>query len=154
VLNVGEVFEVGGGLYPLPERQASILAEQLRLFAKGNFPDDVRSLAAGERWIKGARPAADLIEDTLVERRLGPIPLEWKTADVVFQVLRVSHESRLGRALSKALPLGLSADLGIGRPGSAVAATIVCQAEAMNERRSRRMSRPNRSYSHAVPIIR
>ena len=65
------VFEVGGGLYPLPERQATILAEKLRLFAKGKFPDDVRRLAAGAGWIEGARPAADLIEDTLVERRLG-----------------------------------------------------------------------------------
>jgi hypothetical protein len=97
------VFEVGGGLYPLPEGQATILAEKLRLFAKGKFPDDVRRLAAGEGWIEGARPAADVIEDTLVERRIGPIPLEGKTADAVFQVLRISHESPLGRALYEAL---------------------------------------------------
>jgi len=40
------VFEVGGGLYPLPERQSTTLAEKLRLCAKGKFPDDVRLLAA------------------------------------------------------------------------------------------------------------
>ena len=97
------VFEVGGGLYPLPERQATLLAEKLRLFAKGTFPDEVRRLAAGEGWIEGARPAADVIEDILVERRVGPIPLEGKAADAVFQVLRISHESQLGRALHDAL---------------------------------------------------
>jgi hypothetical protein len=97
------VFQVGGGLYPLPERQATLLAEKLRLFAKGTFPDDVRRLAAGEGWIEGARPAADVIEDTLVERRLGPIPLEGQTADAVLHVLRTSHESQLGCALYDAL---------------------------------------------------
>jgi hypothetical protein len=97
------VFEVGGSLYPLTERQATLLAEKLRLFAKGEFPDDVRRLAAGEGWIEGARPAADVIEDTLVERRIGPIPLEGKTADAIFQVLRISHESQPGRALYDAL---------------------------------------------------
>ena len=55
VQNMEEVvFEVGGGLYPLPERQATILAEKLRLFAQGKFPDDVRRLAAGAGWIEGA----------------------------------------------------------------------------------------------------
>jgi hypothetical protein len=97
------VFEVGGSLYPLPERQATLLAERLRLFAQGKFPDEVHRLAAGEGWIEGARPAADVIEDTLVERRIGPIPLEGKAADAVFQVLRISHESPLGRALYDAL---------------------------------------------------
>jgi len=97
------VFEVEGGLYPFTECQATLLAEKLRLFAKGKFPDDVRRLSAGEGWIEGARPAADVIEDTLVERRVGPIPLEGETADAVFQVLRISHESQPGRALYDAL---------------------------------------------------
>ena len=56
-----------------------------------------------EKAGSGARPAADVIEDTLVERRFGPVPLEGKTADAVFQVLGISHESQLGRALSDAL---------------------------------------------------
>jgi hypothetical protein len=99
----GVVFEVEGGLYLLPERQATTLAEKLRLFANGQFRDDVRRLAAGEGWIEGARPAADLIEDTLVERRSGPISLEGKAGDAVFQVLRIAHESQPDRALYDAL---------------------------------------------------
>jgi hypothetical protein len=41
---VDVTFEVSEELLTLPEGQATILAEKLRLFASGQFRDDVRKL--------------------------------------------------------------------------------------------------------------
>ena len=71
-------FEVSGDLFTLPGRQATILAEKLRLFAVGQFSDDVRrleELSTSRAWLAGTREAADLIESALVDERNGPVGL-------------------------------------------------------------------------------
>ena len=74
---VDVTFEVSGDLLTLPEGQATILAEKLRLFAAGQFRDDVRKLeelGTSRAWLAGTRQAADLIEMALVDERSGPVP--------------------------------------------------------------------------------
>ncbi len=94
---VGVAFEVSGSSYTLSERQATALAEKLRLFAAGEFPGDVRLLAeddASEDWVEGAREAADLIEKALVDELGEPIRLvKGNVADAVYQVLRLSYSA-------------------------------------------------------------
>jgi hypothetical protein len=74
---VDVTFAVSGDLLTLPERQATIL-EKLRLFAAGQFRDDVRKLeelGTSRDWLAGTREAADLIEMALVDERSGPVPM-------------------------------------------------------------------------------
>jgi hypothetical protein len=88
------LFDVSGQLFALPEPQATNLAEKLRLFAKGNYPNDRLLLArrgASEEWIDGALAAADSMEASLVGALTDPLPLEGMAADAVFQVLRISY---------------------------------------------------------------
>ena len=51
-------FEVSSDLFTLPEGQATVLAEKLRLFAAGQFRDDVRKLeelGTSRAWLAGTR---------------------------------------------------------------------------------------------------
>lgn len=83
-------FEIGGTVYTLNERQGEILAENLRGFAHGNFPDDVLLLGPNEEWLASAREAADWIESWLVDEPDSPFPLEpGKTAESIYQALRL-----------------------------------------------------------------
>jgi hypothetical protein len=92
---VDVTFEVSGDLFTLPGRQATILAEKLRLFAAGQFSDDVgrlEELGTSRAWLAGTREAADLIEMALVDERSGPVGLvRGDVADAVFQVLRLGY---------------------------------------------------------------
>jgi hypothetical protein len=98
---VDVTFEVSGDLLTLPEGQATILAEKLRLFAAGQFRDDVRKLeelGTSRDWLAGTREAADLLEMALVDERSGPVPLvRGDVAEAVFQVLRISYVDASGR---------------------------------------------------------
>jgi hypothetical protein len=98
---VDVTFEVSDDLLTLPEGQATILAEKLRLFAAGQFRDDVRrleELGTSRAWLAGTREAADLIETALVDERSGPVPLvRGEVAEAVFQVLRLSYADASGR---------------------------------------------------------
>jgi hypothetical protein len=95
-------FEVADDLLTLPEGQATILAEKLRLFAAGQFRDDVRKLeelGTSRAWLAGTREAADLIELALVDERSGPVPLaRGDVAAAVLQVLRLSYVDASTRA--------------------------------------------------------
>jgi hypothetical protein len=115
---VDVTFEVSGDLLTLPEDQATILAEKLRLFAAGQFRDDVRKLeelGASRDWLAGTREAADLIEMALVDERSGPVPLvRGDVAEAVFQVLRISYVDASGRARAAGLVGALEALSGPG----------------------------------------
>lgn len=111
-------FEVSGDLLALPEGQATILAEKLRLFAAGQFRDDVRKLeelGTSRAWLEGTREAADLIELALVDERSGPVPLaRGDVADAVFQVMRLSYVDSSDRAVAAGLTEALEA---LSQPG-------------------------------------
>jgi hypothetical protein len=115
---VDVTFEVSGGLLTLPEGQATILAEKLRLFAAGQFRDDVRKLedlGTSRDWIAGTREAADLIEMALVDERSGPVRLvRGDVADAVFHVLRFSYVDASDRAGAAGLAEALEA---LSQPG-------------------------------------
>jgi hypothetical protein len=111
-------FEVSGALFTLPEGQATILAEKLRLFAAGGFRDDVRKLeqlGTSRAWLAGAREAADRIEMALVDERSGPVRLvRGDRADAVFQVLRLGDVDASARAGAAGLVEALE---GLSEPG-------------------------------------
>jgi hypothetical protein len=97
VAAVGDVvgFEIDGRFCELPEPQARILAERLRGFAAGIYPDDVAllsTLGTDPEWVKGALATADAIEDVLTTARTGAIPIDpnGKAADALFHALRLS----------------------------------------------------------------
>jgi hypothetical protein len=115
---VDVTFEVSSDLFTLPEGQATILAEKLRLFAAGQFRDDVRKLeelGTSRAWLAGTREAADRIEMALVDERSGPVRLvRGDRADAVFQVLRLSYVDASGRAGAAGLVEALEA---LSEPG-------------------------------------
>ena len=75
-------FDIDGRPGLLSQPVAELIADNLRCFAAGpshRFYRDVELLAqAGvdPTWVEGARPVADVMEDTLVGSREGPIPLD------------------------------------------------------------------------------
>jgi hypothetical protein len=115
---VDVTFEVSEELLTLPEGQATILAEKLRLFASGQFRDDVRKLeelGTSRAWLAGTREAADRIETALVDERSGPVPLvRGDVAEAVFQVLRLSFVDASARAGAAGLVEALQA---LSEPG-------------------------------------
>jgi hypothetical protein len=115
---VDVTFAVSGDLLTLPERQATILAEKLRLFAAGQFRADVRKLeerGTNRGWLAGTREAADLIEMALVDERSGPVLMvRGDVAEAVFQVLRLSHLDPSGREGAAGLVEALEA---LSKPG-------------------------------------
>jgi hypothetical protein len=85
-------FSVSGKVFTVPRRQAELLAENLRLFARGKFPRDVKATAqvgVNPNWDKeGALPMAEVVEDVLTGRMTGPIPLaEGKGAEAMLGAL-------------------------------------------------------------------
>ena len=111
-------FEVSGDLLMLHERQATILAEKLRLFAAGQFRDDVRKLeqlGTSRDWLAGTREAADLIEMALVDERSGPVRLlRGNVADAVSRVLHLSYVDASDREGAAGLVEALAA---LAEPG-------------------------------------
>jgi hypothetical protein len=86
---VDVAFEVSGSTYTVPERQATILSENLRLFGKGEFPEDVQraaSLGASADWRDGARATADWI-DSALNGEPDSLPLEGKAAEATYWAL-------------------------------------------------------------------
>jgi hypothetical protein len=77
------VFEVDDRLYALPEQQATRLAETLRLRSVGQYDETF--------GMEGAEFVSDLIEDTLVGARSGPILLEDEGAEAVYYALDSSQ---------------------------------------------------------------
>lgn len=76
-------------LYPLDE-QATLVAENLRLFAIGKFPHDaelVAQMGANPDWRQGAKPLADVMEESFTGSHEGPIPVEGKAAEALYWAL-------------------------------------------------------------------
>jgi len=115
---VDVTFEVSDHLLTLPQGPATILAEKLRLFAAGQFRDEVRKLeelGTSRAWLAGTREAADQIEMALVDERSGPVSLvRGDVADAVFQVLRLSSVDASARAGAAGLVEALQA---LSEPG-------------------------------------
>jgi hypothetical protein len=85
-------FEFAAAVYRLTDEQATLLAENLRNYAKGTFPRDVElgaQLSGNPDWTCGARALADFIEEVLVGNLAGPLPLEGKAAESMFWALRL-----------------------------------------------------------------
>jgi hypothetical protein len=86
------LFEFSGTVYELTESEATLLAESLHNYAKGVVPEGVKlgaDLGGGPDWTDGALALADWIEDVLVGRFTGVIPLEGKAAEAAFWTLRL-----------------------------------------------------------------
>jgi hypothetical protein len=84
--------EFAGTEYVLRYEQAILLAEKLRNYAKGTFPDDVNraaQISGNPNWVDGALAAAEFIEEILVGSIAGPLPLEGKAAEATFWALRI-----------------------------------------------------------------
>ena len=74
------VFEVASERYPLDERAATLMAENLRVKAAHE---------PGAEGAAGARPIADAIELRLIEDRDDPITLGGDGAEAVYYALNV-----------------------------------------------------------------
>lgn len=85
-------FEVSGAVYALGDTQAIVLAERLRNYAKGAFPEEIKwasELSGNGSWVDGALAAADFIEEMLVGNLTEPLPLEGRAAEATFWTLRL-----------------------------------------------------------------
>jgi hypothetical protein len=85
-------FDVAGKAYDIPDQQAAILAENLRILSKSDFTAEAEPaalLVAGEDWRTGAEKLADSIETALVDGGPEPLHLEGPAADAVYCVLRL-----------------------------------------------------------------
>jgi hypothetical protein len=92
---VDVVFEVASQRYPLDERAATLMAENLRVKA---------AHAPGAEGAVGARAVADAIELRLIEDTADPITLGGNGAEVVFYALNApTGGSGRPRALSHAV---------------------------------------------------
>src|SRR5579863_8849392 len=90
--DVGVTFEVGGTRYELSERQATILAENLRVLSKSELmpASEPAALLTAERdWRPAAEGLADSIEAALVDGEDRPLRLEGGAADATYCVLRL-----------------------------------------------------------------
>ena len=79
---VDVVFEVASQRYPLDERAATLMAENLRVKAAHQ---------PGAEGAAGARPVADAIELRLIEDRDDPITLGGDGAEAVYYALNVPN---------------------------------------------------------------
>ena len=76
------MFEVASQRYPLDERAATLMAENLRVKA---------AQEPGAEGTEGARPVADAIELRLIEDTDDPIILGGDRAEAVYYALRVPN---------------------------------------------------------------
>jgi hypothetical protein len=101
-------FELSGAVYALGDAQAIVLAERLRNYAKGAFPEEVKwasELSGNGCWVDGALAAADFIEEMLVGNMTEPLPLEGKAAEATFWTLRLLPAIGEGQETSDAVAL-------------------------------------------------
>jgi hypothetical protein len=88
-------FEIAGRTGTPSQRVAEMIAENLRCYGNGGFARDgaiLTDAGVDPQWLTGAQAAADVMEDTLVGRRHGAIPLDpsGKAADALAQALRLT----------------------------------------------------------------
>jgi hypothetical protein len=82
-------FAVADRTYTVPERQATILAENLRLLVKSEADEVQGQLAADDDWRESASALADSIEEALVGHVDQPLPLEGGAANATYSILRL-----------------------------------------------------------------
>ena len=85
-------FEVAGKAFEIPDQQATILAENLRILSKSDFESQAEPaalLGTSEDWRNGAEALADSIESALVDKGGTPLHLEGPAADATYCVLRL-----------------------------------------------------------------
>ena len=85
-------FELSGSVYNLTDALAIVVAERLRNYAKGAYPEEVKwaaELSGNASWVDGALAAADFIEEALVGNINEPLPLAGKAAEATFWTLRL-----------------------------------------------------------------
>jgi hypothetical protein len=85
-------LEFASIVYRLTEDEATLLAENLRNYARGRLPRDVdlgSRLSGDRRWTDGALALADFLEEMLVGNLSGSLPLEGKAATSTFWALRL-----------------------------------------------------------------
>lgn len=76
----------------IPDPQATILAENLRILSKSDFTassEPAALVGTGEDWRSGASALADSIEAALVDSSPEPLHLEGPAADATYCVLRL-----------------------------------------------------------------
>jgi len=88
-------FDIDGEHVVVPEGQATLLAERLRMYSAGIHSSDVDELVrlgTDPVWLEGAHAMADAIEDALTATRGGPIPLDLngRAANALLQILRLT----------------------------------------------------------------
>jgi hypothetical protein len=101
-------FEVSGAVYTIGDAQAIVLAERLRNYAKGAFPEEIKwasELSGNGGWVEGALAAADFLEEMLVGNLTEPLPLEGKAAEATFWTLRLLPDVGEGAETSDAAAL-------------------------------------------------
>jgi hypothetical protein len=89
---VGVSFDVAGKTFEIPDQQATILAENLRILSKSDFESQAEPaalLGTSEDWRSGAEALADSIEGALVDKSGKPLHLEGPAADATYCVLRL-----------------------------------------------------------------
>ncbi|HZV75774.1 MAG TPA: hypothetical protein VFF79_18855 [Conexibacter sp.] len=116
------LFDIDGRSGALSDSVASLMAENLRCYAAGpshRFHRDVEGLAqfgVNPSWVEGARAVADIIEDVLVGKFEGAIPLDpaGKAANALMRALSLtgpassdatSEHARLLNILCEAQPV-------------------------------------------------
>ncbi len=85
-------FEFGCNVYRLTDDQATLVAQNLRNYAKGTCPQDVAlgsRLSGNPDWTEGALALAEFTEEALVGNLESPLPLEGKAAESMFWTLRL-----------------------------------------------------------------
>lgn len=114
------VFEVSGRTHTVPERQATILAENLRLLAKSETVEvELYSLhEADDDWRHGATALADAIEEALVAPVSEPLPLRGGAAEATHRVLRlmIGMEASIDPSGAKGLRDALGTPVGEPQP--------------------------------------
>jgi hypothetical protein len=89
---VGVTFDVSGKTYVIPDPQATILAENLRILSKSEFAasgEPAALVGMGKDWRTDAELLADSIEAALVDENAEPLHLEGPAADATYCVLRL-----------------------------------------------------------------
>src|SRR6266566_2332779 len=87
-------FEVAGRRNALEEDHARDAPPKLREFARGNHSQDVvllENLGFDRRWIEGAVPLADHIDQWYAEERTDAIVLEGLEAEAMYAILTLTY---------------------------------------------------------------
>ncbi|MEA2196539.1 MAG: hypothetical protein QOJ25_590 [Solirubrobacteraceae bacterium] len=90
-------FEFASSVYLFTEDEATLLAENLRNYARRRLPRDVdlgSRLSGDPKWIDGALAVADFTEEMLVGNLCGPLPLAGKAATSTYWALRLMLGAR------------------------------------------------------------